>query len=295
MPEMTSLQGPVEGERRPQGQLIDIGVNLTNARFERDIEQVLERAASARVLDLIITGVDLVSSRRALELCQELGERRADGLRLWCTAGVHPHDSGAVEGGYLEALRALHLDHPSHVVALGECGLDYERDYSPRERQLACFEAQLELALELERPMFLHERGAHEDLYALLRAAGPALAARSVVHCFTGERQAMERYLALGCSIGVTGWVCDERRGEGLQRLVRDLPLERLLVETDAPYLTPRTLRPKPKRGRNEPATLPHIVSELARHMGRAEEELWTASAANAERLFRLPARGRES
>jgi len=272
--------------------LVDIGVNLTNQRFHRDLLAVLARAAEAKVLDIIITGVDLESSREALALCQRVDELAPLGLRLWCTAGVHPHDSAQVEERYLDELRALHTAHPNLIVAVGECGLDYERDYSPRASQRACFEAQLSLATELERPLFLHERGAHEDLYSMLRSAGPEVARRSVVHCFTGRRQAMERYLSLGCSIGVTGWVCDERRGLELQGMVSALPLDRLLVETDAPYLTPRSLRPKPKKGRNEPATLPHIVAELARYMGRQEAELWRASTENATRLFGLPERG---
>ena len=271
--------------------LVDIGVNLTNQRFQSDLLAVLARAAESRVLDIIITGVDLESSREALALCQRADELAPSGLRLWCTAGVHPHDSGQVEAGYLDALRALHSTHPDLVVAVGECGLDYERDYSPRPKQRACFEAQLALASELERPLFLHERGAHEDLYAMLKSAGAEVARRSVVHCFTGQGHEMERYLSLGCSIGITGWVCDERRGLELKRIVSASPLNRLLVETDAPYLTPRSLRPKPKRGRNEPATLPHIVTELARYMGKQDVELWRASTENATRLFGLPAR----
>jgi len=285
-----------EVERGPLlSPLIDIGVNLTSERFARDLDEVLARAVSARVLDLIITGVDVESSQRALELCHSASSSSATlkgaGLRLWCTAGVHPHDSGALKEGDLARLERLHRAEAPQLVAVGECGLDYERDYSPRSAQRACFEAQLSLAAELDRPLFLHERGAHEDMYAMLRAAGRERCAQAVVHCFTGDRATMERYLELGCSIGVTGWVCDERRGGALQEAAPHLPLERLLIETDAPYLTPRSLRPKPKRGRNEPATLPHIAEELARYMGCELSELRRASRRNAERLFRLPQR----
>lgn len=291
MAEITGDQAPAYKRGADMLSLVDIGVNLTNHRFQADLEEVLRRATEVGVLDLIITGVDLDSAREALALCQA---RPEGALRLWCTAGVHPHDSAKATPSDLQALRALHEEYTTHIVAVGECGLDYERDYSPRAQQRGCFEAQLALALELQRPIFLHERGAHEDMYALLRDAGSGLTGRAVVHCFTGNREAMERYLELGCYIGITGWVCDERRGTELQALVKDLPLERLLVETDAPYLTPRSLRPKPKKGRNEPSTLPYIVSELARHMGQSEEALWRSSTQNASTLFRLPSRASE-
>lgn len=271
--------------------LIDIGVNLTNDRLFRDFEHILSRAETSRVLDLIITGVDLKSTLHALELCIRFREDRVSPMRLWCTAGIHPHDSATAQEVDFEQLKTLHQRHSDLIVAVGECGLDYERDYSPRTTQRKCFERQLEQAVQLNRPVFLHERGAHQDMLKILKSAGSELSSRSVLHCFTGDQSSMERYLELGCLIGITGWVCDERRGLELKKAVSTLPLDRLLVETDAPYLTPRTLRPRPKKGINEPSFLPHIVQELARSMKRSEEELWEASTRNAERLFRLPPR----
>jgi TatD DNase family protein len=281
-------------ERAPRSRgarLIDIGVNLTSPRFDADRADVLARASEAGLEALIITGVDVESSARALELCLE---QRADPARLheptlYSTAGVHPHDSGALKPHDLTTLRSLHEAHPSLIVAVGECGLDYDRDYSPRASQRACFEAQLELAAALKRPLFLHERAAHEDFYATLKEAGAELCERAVVHCFTGSRRSLSRYLELGCSIGVTGWLCDERRGGELRELAPLIPLNRLLVETDAPYLTPRSLKPKPKKGRNEPATLPHIVATLATLRGEPLERVWRESTQNAARLFQLP------
>ena len=281
-------------ERAPRSQgarLIDIGVNLTSPRFEADRAEVLARASEAGLEALIITGVDVESSARALELCleQRAHPARLDEPTLYSTAGVHPHDSGALKPDDLQRLHALHKAHPSLIVAVGECGLDYDRDYSPRAAQRACFEAQLALAVELQRPLFLHERAAHEDFYAMLKEAGAEVCERAVVHCFTGSERSLRRYLELGCSIGITGWLCDERRGGELRELAPLIPLNRLLVETDAPYLTPRSLRPKPKKGRNEPAALPHVVATLAALRGEPLERVWRESTHNATRLFQLP------
>lgn len=281
-----SSQAPLERG----ASLVDIGVNLTNKRFEPDLPLVLSRAYEAGVAGLIITGVDEESSRRALELClaHPPSAEPPFSPHLWSTAGVHPHDSGATREGYLKRLETLISSSPERIVAVGECGLDYDRDYSPRDAQRACFEAQLELAERLDKPLFLHERAAGDDFYAMMRAAGPERCARSVVHCFTGSARDLERYLHLGCSIGITGWLCDERRGEELRALAPHIPLERLMIETDAPYLTPRSLRPKPKKGRNEPATLPHIAHTLATLRDEEPETLWRSTTHNAARLFGL-------
>src|SRR5262249_4358658 len=146
------------------------------------------------------------------------------------------------------------------VRAVGECGLDFNRDFSPRPVQERWFAAQLALAAALDKPVFLHERDAHARFVAILKEAPPV---RGVVHCFTGTRAELDVYLEMGLHIGITGWICDERRGAGLAALVRHVPLDRLLVETDAPFLVPRDLRPRPAH--NEPAFLPHIAQTVAR------------------------------
>ena len=266
--------------------LVDVGVNLTSSRFERDRDEVVARARAAGVAGLVVTGVDERGSREALALC---GRYRGSGVGVWCTAGVHPHDSAGVAGdaGWVGRLRALCGEGRGAVVAVGECGLDYERDYSPRAAQRAAFEAQLDLAAELGLPVFLHERGAHEEFFSILSGRWGALRG-GVVHCFTGGPAALERYLGLGCYVGVTGWVCDERRAGDLRAAAAGLPLGRVLVETDAPYLLPRTLRPRPRDGRNEPSLLPHVVESLAGFMGVGAGELGRASAENARALFGL-------
>ncbi|HKU45574.1 MAG TPA: TatD family hydrolase, partial [Burkholderiales bacterium] len=172
--------------------------------------------------------------------------------------------------------------HP-RVVAIGECGLDFNRNYSPHPDQEKWFVAQLELGLEIGKPLFLHSRDAHPRFAGILKAHGVS---RAVAHCFTGEREELRAYLDLGLYVGITGWICDERRGKHLLELVREIPADRLLLETDAPYLTPRDLRPQPKARRNEPAFLPHILKTVARALGRPADEVAQETTRNAQTLF---------
>jgi len=261
--------------------LVDIGANLTHAAFARDLEAVLARARAAGLAAILVTGTSVAESRRAVALAA------AHPSFLWATAGVHPHHAGEFDADTVAALSVL-ASEPC-VVALGECGLDYYRDYAPRKAQQRAFEAQLELACRLRKPLFLHARDAHPRMAETLAAFRDRLPP-AVVHCFTGGQAELRAYLELGLAIGVTGWICDERRGRHLVALVREIPLDRLLVETDAPYLVPRDLRPAPRGRRNEPAFLPHIVQALARALGRPPEEVAAHTARNAERLFGLGA-----
>ncbi|MBD9535971.1 TatD family hydrolase [Stenotrophomonas sp. STM01] len=261
-------------------QLIDIGANLTHDSFERDLDAVLERARAAGVVQMVVTGASREHSPQALELA-----RRHPGF-LYATAGVHPHHASEYTDECDAEMRALHV-HPE-VVAVGECGLDYNRDFSPRPAQRKAFERQLQIAVDTAKPLFLHQRDAHDDFIAMMKnfdgQLGPA-----VVHCFTAERGELFDYLDRDYYIGITGWLCDERRGAHLRELVKHIPAERLMIETDAPYLLPRTLKPMPKDRRNEPAFLSHIVQELARDRG--EDVAVTAANATAatRAFFRLP------
>ena len=257
--------------------LVDIGANLTHEAFHGDLEAVLERAEQAGVRRLVITGADEGGSREALELAR----RYPDSLRA--TAGVHPHAAAQASDRAIETLRDL-ADH-ALVTAVGEAGLDFNRDLSPRAQQEALFERQLELAAELGLPVFAHERDAHTRLVRLLERWRPHLPA-IVVHCFTGTRDELDAYLALDCHIGLTGWVCDERRGEHLLEFVDRVPAGRLMVETDAPYLLPRDLRPKPRSRRNEPAYLPHIVERIAAARGETADALAEHTTATARAFF---------
>jgi TatD DNase family protein len=261
--------------------LIDIGVNLTSKQFREDLPDVIQRALEAGVTHMIVTGLTAPLSQAALELA------RTRPNVLCCTAGVHPHNARTVDAHTLGELR--NLARAPEVVAVGECGLDYDRDFSPRPQQRAAFEAQLELAAELRKPVFLHQRSAHEDFERILKNARTRLVG-GVVHCFTGDARELDAYLELGLCIGITGFICDERRGTHLRELVRRIPPERLMVETDAPFLLPRDL--KNARGRrNEPAYLPHVAAAVARYAGRDETELRRATTAVAFELFGLAAR----
>lgn len=264
-------------------QLIDIGVNLTHPSLARERDAVLARAHAAGVCQLVLTGTSLEESEKALNFCQELDD---SGERLFSTAGIHPHDASQWNADSARHLRAL-LAEPQ-VRAVGECGLDFNRDFSPRPQQEKALEEQLALAVELQMPVFLHEREAGERLVAILREFRDRLPA-AVVHCFTGEKSSLYAYLDLDLHIGITGWICDERRGTHLHPLVRDIPAGRLMLESDAPYLQPRSLRPKPKSGHNEPAFLTEVLREVALHRGESEAALAAHSTASARAFFGLP------
>lgn len=261
-------------------QLIDIGVNLTHDSFDADRAAVIARAVHAGVAQMIVTGASGASTLQALDLA------RAYPGRLFATAGVHPHHAAELDEALareLERIAAL-----PEVVAIGECGLDYFRDYSPRPAQRRAFERQLELAARIGKPVFLHQRDAHEDFIAILRAHRSRLAG-GVAHCFTGTRDQLAACLELDLAVGLTGWICDERRGTHLIPLVREIPAARLMVETDAPYLLPRDLRPRPASRRNEPMFLPHVAQALASARGASLEELADSMTSATRTLFRLP------
>jgi TatD DNase family protein len=266
-------------------ELIDIGSNLTHESFAADREEVIARAARAGVTRQIVTGADLAGSGAAAALAT------AHPGRLWSTAGIHPHHAAAFDpaprGSMRDALREL-LALPQ-VVAVGECGLDYCRNFSPPAAQRAAFTAQLEVAAAVAKPVFLHQRDAHEDFKAILREFRGSLVG-GVAHCFTGDSSQLEDYLALDLYIGITGWVCDERRGAALRAAAPEIPADRLLLETDAPYLLPQGLTPRPKSRRNEPRYLVHIAGAVAHLRHDSLPSLAAASVHNTVTLFGLGA-----
>jgi TatD DNase family protein len=259
--------------------LIDIGANLTHASFAGDLDAVMSRALAAGVRRQIITGADLASSRQAVALSA------AHPAHLWSTAGVHPHHAQHLapsqRGELTELLKS------NAVVAVGECGLDYFRNFSPPSAQRAAFILQLEIAAECRKPVFLHQRDAHADFAAILRDFHGSLSG-GVAHCFTGGEADLDEYLALGLHIGITGWISDERRGLDLRAAVPRIPADRLLLETDAPYLLPRDLRPQPRSRRNEPCFLPHIAAAVAQLRGESPERVAAVTTHNAVTLFAL-------
>ena len=259
---------------------IDIGVNLAGDSFKDDLDDVLQRALAAGVSQIIVTGSDVFHSRKA----RDLSSRYPD--VLLSTAGVHPHHASGFDLNVIPVLRDLCAD--DSVVAVGECGLDYNRNYSTPVEQRSAFAAQLELACELGLPVFLHQRDAHDDFVSMINEYGNELSG-AVAHCFTGTGDEAAEYLAMGMYIGITGWICDERRGGDLQRAVRSIPLDRIMIETDAPYLLPRDLGQRPvQKGRNEPCFLPHICSVAANYMGVEHRRLAQVSLENTRRFFSL-------
>jgi TatD DNase family protein len=259
--------------------LIDIGSNLTHESFASDRDAVMARALEAGVRRQIVTGADLTGSSQAAALAA------AHPSVLSSTAGVHPHHARDFDASFRAQLGDL-LRLPQ-VVAVGECGLDYFRNFSPPDAQRAAFIAQLEIAAEVRKPVFLHQRDAHADFAAILRDFRASLIG-GVAHCFTGNRSELEDYLALDLYIGVTGWVNDERRGQDLRAAVPHIPVDKLMLETDAPYLLPRDLVPHPKSRRNEPCFLPHIAHAVAALRGESLEAVAESTTRNATRFFRL-------
>lgn len=259
--------------------LTDIGANLTHESFVHDLDEVLARAARSGVTRFIATGTTLAGSAAALQLAAQRPGT------VWATVGIHPHHAGEFSSDAARRLQEM-LGDP-RAVAVGECGLDFCRNYAPSGDQRQAFEGQLKIAADCGKPVFLHQRDAHDEFLRMVRDYWPSLSG-GVAHCFTEGRAELDDYLGLGLHIGITGWICDERRGAALRAAVASLPLDRLLLETDAPYLLPRTLDPKPRTRRNEPAYLTEVLRVVADCMQESVEVVAAASSRNAERLFRL-------
>ena len=285
----------------PTMELVDIGINLTNRQFKRDWEAVVRRARAAGVVSMLLTGTSVKESRAALGLAQAWYD--ADGAAaplLRTTVGIHPHDASTFDasGASLREMRAM-LSDPL-ACAVGECGLDYNRMHSPKAAQLAAFRAQVELACELDLPVFVHEREAHDDLIAVLDSVAAAAAAAAapraasaarrseglppiVVHCFTGTLAEARAYIDRGFYIGFTGTICKQQRGAPLRAILPHLPLARLMVETDAPFMG----FVKGRR-RSEPADVVGVAEAMADAMGLEHAAVAAATTANARAFFRL-------
>jgi len=258
-------------------QITDIGVNLADKSFDADRDAVVAAAVAAGVTRMVITG----SCANSNLMARDLADKQPD--IFWATAGLHPHHAEQYDSELEQNIE--HCLTSPQVRAVGECGLDYFRDIAPRAQQIAAFEAQLAIAARAQMPVFLHQREAIDDFVAIVgehRDRWP----RGVAHCFTDDREALRRLLDLNLFIGITGWICDERRGQHLLDLVRYVPPDRLMIETDAPYLLPRSLRPKPKTRRNEPRWLPEVLKTIATALGRPPEEIADQTRKNAETFF---------
>ena len=260
--------------------MIDIGINLANESFHKDREQVITDAQEANVRFIMITGSCPASNHKALQLAEEYPNYAR------ATAGIHPHHADQVNAETLKDVASC-LSHRM-VHAVGETGLDFFRDISDRKKQQQVFEAHLELAIQHQLPLFLHQRDAHSAFLPIIKAYRDQIP-NAVVHCFTDEKKALFDYLDLDLHIGITGWVADERRGTHLLPLLGSIPTNRLMIETDGPYLLPRNIKPKPKSRRNEPKYLKFVAEKIAQTLGVDTGTVIRNTSATSVAFFNLP------
>lgn len=252
----------------------DIGLNLFCRQFS-DPQKVIEEAKDNAVC-CILTGTDMKENSRIHEFVK--------GRDAFGTAGIHPHNADRARQEDFQQIERI-LSENEKMVAVGECGLDYDRMFSTKENQIRCLEKHIVLAEKLNMPLFLHERSAAGDFIKRFKSH-PQICGRSVVHCFTGDKKTLDQYLSMGFSIGITGWICDDRRAKELRDAVRILPLDRVLLETDAPYLTPKNV---PGLGRtNVPQNIAYVAKDVAKYMNVPEDVLIEHARKNTERIFKL-------
>ncbi len=265
----------------------DAGVNLLDPRLADNL--VFERASSANVTHMLMISSTIDETKASLSFIQRhqqyFTSREGDSdhapMFISCTAGVHPHYANETNSNTWSQLKSLLVD--SNIVAIGECGLDFNRNFSSPKNQMYAFEKQLAIACEYNKGIYLHERDAFEEQVKLLAKYASDLPFM-VAHCFTGNAEQLNAYISLGCYIGITGWLCDEKRGADLRAAVKHLPLNRLLLETDSPYLFPKTLRPR--RSVNEPCNVPYIGQALANILELDSELVQQYSFKNTQQLF---------
>ncbi len=236
-------------------EIADIACNFTSDRFDNDLDEVINQAIVNN-----ITKFGLICSRLSdIDKLLEIYNRYSKDM--FFTIGVHPHHANEINEEYLKKLKEVINNNNPH--AIGETGLDFFRNLSTYEEQIFAFEEQIKIAIDTNKPLFLHQRDSHDDFIKILRKYSSDIN-KSVVHCFTGTKEQLNDYLELDCYIGVTGWICDAKRNVELRKTIKNIPLERLMIETDCPYLIPKNLEEKPKNNRNEPTYLNHIANEVA-------------------------------
>ncbi len=276
---------------RNELKVIDIGVNLTNRAFGSHWREVVQRAIDAGVDKILLTGTSMLSSRKSLEMAQQWYEE-TNTKNLFCTVGVHPHDAKRWTDDTCTEMINL-LEHPL-AVSVGECGLDYNRNFSSKETQRHAFRQQIRIAVQTNMPMFLHEREAHEDLIQILDEELEFLKQRSkegenvslppiIVHCFTGTREEAMSYIDRNYFIGFTGTICKQQRGEPLRLMLPELPLNKLMIETDAPFMGF-----KKGRKRSEPADCIDVAKKLSESLNEPLKSVCKATYRNTVDFFKL-------
>ena len=252
----------------------DIGLNLFCKQF-LEPEKVIEEAVNNGIC-CILTGTDIKEDKKINTFVKT--------HNAFGTAGIHPHNANRAKQEDFQLIEQI-LSENDKMVAVGECGLDYDRMFSTKENQIRCLEKHIVLAEKLNKPLFLHERSAADDFIKRFKKH-PDICKKSVVHCFTGEKETLDKYLSMGFSIGITGWICDDRRAKELRDAVHMIPLDRILVETDAPYLTPKNV---PGLNRtNVPQNIKYVVRDLAKYMKVEEDVLIENARKNTERIFQI-------
>ncbi|MBN1850123.1 MAG: TatD family hydrolase [Deltaproteobacteria bacterium] len=251
--------------------LIDSHAHLDLKDFQKDLDEVLERAIQEGLSHIITIGIDLESSRKALKLAHQYEF-------IFSSIGFHPHDADKMDADQLNQLSRMASD--PKVVGWGEIGLDFFKNFSPREKQVDAFNQQLDLAVEHDLPVIIHNRDAHQETYETLRKRKDK-GARGVIHCFSGDYDLAMRFMDMGYYISIPGTVTYSK-ASNIQDVAARIPLERMLVETDAPFLAP-----VPKRGkRNEPAFVIHTAKKIAELRGMDFEEVARQTSENTRKLF---------
>ena len=252
--------------------MFDIGANLTSSHFSDDLDSVLDESFEAGVKKICITSSNLQDVRNAKKITEK-------NKNLYYSVGFHPHNAKDFKIEFLKDM-SIYLDDPK-AICLGEMGLDFNRNFSSKEEQILCFESQLSLADSINKPLFLHQRDAHKEFLSILDNF--KFNQKLIVHCFTGNLSELEDYLKRDFYIGITGWVCDLKRGLDLRECINHIPQDKLLIETDSPYLSPRK-----KIRRNEPKFLIDVAEEVARLRKQTKESIVKSSYENSLNFFNL-------
>ena len=258
-------------------EIADIACNFTSERFDKDLNNIIKKAIVNKITKFGLICSQLSDLDKLLKIYNQYCKN------MFFTIGVHPHHANEIDKEYLENLKEQIVKNNPH--AIGETGLDFFRNLSTYEEQIYAFEEQIKIAIDTNKPLFLHQRDSHEDFIKILRKYSPYIN-KAVVHCFTGTQKQLDDYLKLDCYIGITGWICDEKRNVELRKTIKDIPLSKLMVETDSPYLLPKNLLNKPKNNRNEPSYLNHIVTEISMLLDINEADVRKESFKNTLSFF---------
>ena len=257
--------------------LFDIACNFSSDRFEKDLNEVIKRAQANNVTKFLLVSASLKDAEKVNKIYQNNKDS------CFLTIGAHPHHANEFNSSSPSEMKRLIDEYKPHSV--GETGLDFFRNISSYEEQLFAFEEQIRIAIETNLPLFLHQRDAHDDFLKIISKYKNDIS-KAVVHCFTGTQKELDDYLEMEFSIGLTGWICDERRNIDLRKSLKNIPLDKLMIETDCPYLIPRNLNNKPKNNRNEPAYLPHIANEIALLINLDKDKLIDITYKNSINFF---------